>query len=270
MDSFDVSNVKAEKVNAMLRYRRLRKIANLFRCLEVCVALILLSWFSTRLPIAVRISGQYFKEFCEVLVSPGFVFLVGNVIILTLFAKSGQFFAHGGLNPNTSATDNVYDEFVKNNNNSDNHTRQKSQSDNTPLPSLPTQLPEEFTYENKDTMYEEEGVRTLTHSYPDEHMASSDSKIIFRRTQSENLKLKLKSEAKEKPHRGLRRSETERCWKVGREEEKASEEMASFSYTDEDNMSNEEFQRKVEAFIAKHQKFQREEESMDIVLQNLC
>ncbi|XP_042482690.1 uncharacterized protein LOC122063093 [Macadamia integrifolia] len=252
MDSFDVGNIKAEKANAMLRYRRVRKMANLFRCLEVCVALVLLSWFSTRLPVVVKISGQYFRELCQVLVSPCFVFLVGNAIILTLFAKSGQFFAQG-LSPNTSATDNLYEEFVKNN--IDNHTRQKPRSDDTPLPS-PATTPEEFV----DTMYEEEGVKKLTPSYPDDHVVPSNSKIIFRRSQSENLNLKLKGEVKEKPHRKLRRSETEICRKVGSDEEKEADD----SYA-EDNMSNEEFQRKVEAFIAKHQKFQREEESMDIV-----
>ncbi|KAJ4964822.1 hypothetical protein NE237_016671 [Protea cynaroides] len=265
MDSFHMDNVKAEKAKAMLRYRRLRKMANLFRCFEVFLALVLFSWFSTRLPVAFRISGQFFRELSGVLVSPRFVFLVGNAIILTLFVKSGKFFAQG-FSPNTSAADYLYDEFVKNN--SDNNTRQKPRSDNNLLQSPATE-PEEITCDDKDTMPEEEGViRTLSiHAYTDEHEAPSDSKIIFRRSRSENMKMKLKRDTEEKPPRELRRSETETCRKLGRDAEKAAEEMASYA---EESMSNEEFQRTVDAFIAMHQKFRREEESMDIVLQNHC
>ncbi|XP_043705115.1 uncharacterized protein LOC122654924 [Telopea speciosissima] len=111
MDCFDFDNVKAEKAKAMQRSLRLQKMANLFLYVEVCIALLLLSWFSTRLPFAVRISGEYFRELCLVLVSPCFVFLAGNAIILTLFAKSGKFSALG-LSPNTSSTNDIYDEFV--------------------------------------------------------------------------------------------------------------------------------------------------------------
>ncbi|KAJ4963482.1 hypothetical protein NE237_023421 [Protea cynaroides] len=252
MDCFDFDNVKAEKEKAMQRYRRLRKMTNLFRCVEVCVALVLLSWFSTRLPVAVRISGEYFQELCLVLVSPRFVFLAGNVIILTLFAKSGQFSAMG-FSPKTSGRDDLYDQFIKNN--TDALSRQKSRVDDNPAPA-PT--PEELVYEDEETVDQEEIVRAFDNAYQEEEqVASSDSRVIYQRSQSENLK----TENNEEYNRELRRSETEKYRIVGREAEEAAVAYA------EDKMTIDEFHRKVEAFIAKHQMFQREE-SMAIVLPN--
>ncbi|XP_042499161.1 uncharacterized protein LOC122077313 [Macadamia integrifolia] len=245
MDCFDFDNIKAEKSKAMQRYLRLRKMANLFRCVEVCIALLLLFWFSTRLPVAVRISGEYFRDLCLFLVSPRFVFLAGNAIILTLFAKSGQFSALG-LSPNTSGTGDLYDEFIKNN--TDNQSRQNPQVDDN---SAPTPAPEELVYEDKEIVHGEEKVNTITNAY--------------RRSQSENLNPKLKTDSGEKPHRKLRQSETEKCWVIGRDAEEPST-VALYS-NGEDDMSNEEFQRTIEAFIARQQKFQREE-FLAMVLQN--
>ncbi|GAB4847463.1 hypothetical protein Ancab_026520 [Ancistrocladus abbreviatus] len=39
----------------------------------------------------VKTSGEYFRQFSGVLISPLFVFLVGNAIVVTLIAKSGHF-----------------------------------------------------------------------------------------------------------------------------------------------------------------------------------
>ncbi|XP_010254769.1 PREDICTED: uncharacterized protein LOC104595642 [Nelumbo nucifera] len=239
MDSFDFDNIKAEKANAMLRYHRLRKIANLFRCVELCVALIIFSWFSTRLSIIVRISGEYFRELCVVLASPRFVFLVGNAIIIILFAKSGQFSGQNA-SANTSSTD-LYDEFVKS---SENRRRIR--------PERPEPAPEVIVYEDKETVSEES---TVSPTYRDVEMVPVTK--TYQRSHSENFK----HESQEKMLKELRRSETEKCWKL--EESDAKAEEASYSESD---LSNEEFRRKIEAFIAKQQKFQREE-SMAIVLQ---
>ncbi|XVE66993.1 hypothetical protein DITRI_Ditri08aG0124800 [Diplodiscus trichospermus] len=109
MDTFDI---KLEKRNAILKHRQLCKIAKLIRFVEVCVVLVLISRFTTQLPVAVKSSGEYFRGLSVVLVSPRFVFIVGNAIVITLFAKAGQFSAHGSASK-TSATD-LYEEFVEN------------------------------------------------------------------------------------------------------------------------------------------------------------
>ncbi|KAK8626803.1 hypothetical protein V6N13_134433 [Hibiscus sabdariffa] len=101
MDTFDL---KLEKRNAMSKQHQLCKVANLLRFVELCILLVLISRFTTHLPDAVKNSGDYFRGLSVVLVSPRFVFVVGNVIIITLFAKAGQF--------STSRTD-LYEEFVE-------------------------------------------------------------------------------------------------------------------------------------------------------------
>lgn len=76
----------------------------------------------------------------------------------------------------------------------------------------------------------------------------------YRRSQSE----KLKGEAGKTPRRRqLRRAETE----------KRREDSPEILYP-QDKLSNEEFQRTIEAFIAKQLRFLREEESSAIVVQN--
>ncbi|GMJ12752.1 hypothetical protein HRI_004944400 [Hibiscus trionum] len=104
MDAFDL---RLEKRNAMYKQKQqyhLCKVANLLRFLELCILLVLISKFTAHLPVAVRNSGKYFRGLSVVLVSPRFVFVVGNVIIITLFVKAGQF--------STSKTD-LYEEFVE-------------------------------------------------------------------------------------------------------------------------------------------------------------
>ncbi|KVI01997.1 protein of unknown function DUF4408 [Cynara cardunculus var. scolymus] len=85
MKSFDV---KMEKANAIFKYRRLHKITTLFRFMEVFAFLVMISRFSYQLPFAVKVSGDYFRGFTFTVLSPKFVFVIGNVIILILFLKS--------------------------------------------------------------------------------------------------------------------------------------------------------------------------------------
>lgn len=214
MDSFEIDSIKVEKANAILRYRQLRKITNLFRFIEVCLVLILVSKFSLQLPIAIKVSGDYFRDLSVTLISPRFVFVVGNAIIIILFAKSGQF---SGQNQAEKCDEtHLYDEFVEK---SEKGMIEISKSEET-LVMVDTYT----TYEAK----------------------------VYRRTQSENP---IKDNS-DKTHRELRRSVTEKCLKPTDSCEK--------NYS-EDVMSDEEFNRKVEAFIARQQRFRREEESMAVV-----
>ncbi|XP_008797554.2 uncharacterized protein LOC103712725 [Phoenix dactylifera] len=126
--------VKAEKETAMRRYRRLKKIAKLFRLLEVFAALLLLSWSSARLPAAARLSGDFLRRLAGVLLSPCFVFILGNTIILVLFVKSRQL---------SSSTDGVggdiHDQFLE--------TRGRIDFPPPPPPTLAA--PEEVVFEDK-------------------------------------------------------------------------------------------------------------------------
>ncbi|XP_039068510.1 uncharacterized protein LOC120214765 [Hibiscus syriacus] len=70
MDAFDI---KLQKRNAMSKQHQLCKVANLLRFVEVCILLVLISRFTTHLPVAF---GEYFRGLSVLLVSPRFVFVV--------------------------------------------------------------------------------------------------------------------------------------------------------------------------------------------------
>ncbi|XP_059670822.1 uncharacterized protein LOC132316346 [Cornus florida] len=243
MDAFNFDNVKVEKANAMLRFHRLQKVAKLFRLLELCLVLVLISWTSTRLPFAVKISGEYFRQLLAIIVSPIFIFVLSNVIVVTLFAKSGQ---------TPTAVDNaetdLCEELIRN---SDNQFDFRSKI-YTPVPE-----PEEIVFVDKQIICE---VNTVTSNNESTMVANPvmESKT-FRRTRSDNLKREISSE---NSHEKLRRSETD----------KFPNDMYSGEFLPEkpclfEKLSNEEFQRRIEAFIAKQVKF-HQEEKMIIVPQN--
>ncbi|KAL8231077.1 hypothetical protein R6Q57_000855 [Mikania cordata] len=250
MDIYDMYNVKAEKENAILQYRRFRNLAKLFRLVELFSAVILLSWISNRLPFVVRISGEYFRQLLSVIVSPLFIFLVGNVIVLTLVVKSGQ------LTGNFSVVDvagtELYEEIVNN------------VSEDVP----PVLEQEEIVYQDKQIISE---VNTITKAVEiiqattkplNDSVPDLDLKT-YRRSHSENL---TKSECimmPDKLYGKLKRSETE----IGRPKvETPVEEKTAVNVVDE--LSNEEFQRRIEGFIARQVRFHQEEQ-LSIVPHNL-
>ncbi|XP_073128268.1 uncharacterized protein [Henckelia pumila] len=106
MDMLKFHDVRIEKANAISRYRRLERIATLFRFVELCFFLIIVSKFSNQFPFSLKSSGEYFRG---ILISPRFVFVVGNVIILVLFLKSGEFSTKNGEKP----ADDLYEEYVE-------------------------------------------------------------------------------------------------------------------------------------------------------------
>lgn len=191
------------------------------------MVLFLVSRLSLQLPHAVKSSGGYFRDLSVVLVSPRFVFIVGNAIVIILFAKSGQFSARDSDKNGFFGADDLYEEFVKN---SDKNHKQICR--------------DIVEYKVKQrTACTENSSRALVQAKHGKNYARSNSENI------EHQKIK--------PHRQLRRSETE---KLGENMIKYSGEGSAKSWHPEDAMSNEEFRDKVEAFIARQQRFRLEEE----------
>ncbi|MBA0860088.1 hypothetical protein Goshw_013953 [Gossypium schwendimanii] len=219
----------------MRKYNRLRSIAKVFRIFEVLSALLFLAWTAERVPFAVKISGEFVLKLGGIIASPFFVFLICNVIIITLIAKSGIFSAV------RNADSKVCEEIIKT---ADTHSKSVSQ--------------EEIVYQDKEIISE---VNTSTRECEDmepEPEPESDSDFeadnprVYRRSKSEKLE-------REKVKKELRRSESEKkCRKFENMDEKLFP---------EDDLSNEEFQRAIEDFIAKQLRFRREE-SLSIVLQS--
>ncbi|KAK8558536.1 hypothetical protein V6N13_098192 [Hibiscus sabdariffa] len=222
MDAFDV---KLEKRNATLKHRRLRKVASLLRFMEFCVILILMSKFTVHLSVVVKSSGEYFRGLSMVLVSPRFVFIVGNVIVIILFVKAGQF---SPQDP-TSGTD-LYDEFVE-------RSKKNQMVHRYGIEYREKQSKKSADEEKKLSLYV--------------HTTSKGMIKSYRRTQSENLNRKNCNKACKQ----LRKSRSEKYIKHNDSNEK----MAKCSYP-EDGLSSEQFRNTVEAFIARQKKLLREEE----------
>ncbi|PWA90546.1 hypothetical protein CTI12_AA087270 [Artemisia annua] len=226
MDIFDIHNVKVEKANAMLRYRRFRKIANLFRLIEVFLAVILSAWVSTRLPSVIGMMSIYLRHALTVVVSPLFIFLISNAIVITLVVISGQL--NGNGNAGSNAVTDLYDEIVNDDVIDD-------------VVNVPVIQPEEkIVYQDKQIVSEVKPV---------------NDRKVYKRSQSENMKKNegcLDDEVKAK----LKRSETE----LGR---RKSEAPATENVVEE--LSDKEFQKRIEGFIAKQVKFHQEEKLAIVV-----
>lgn len=221
--------------------RRLQSLAKLFRFVEVCILLVFLSWLSTRLPFVVRISGEYFRKLISLILSPISIFFLGNAIVVTLLAKSGLFSGESSSIIDNALTE-LCDEF------------RYEDSDESPV-----LLKEEVVFQDKEIICEENTksaipkVVVIDEVNEDENevfVKEMEVKPMYRRSQSE--KLKRESEKMEESKEKLRRSETEICWRSFG----CAEESEDFS---DDGMSNDEFRRTIEAFIAKQVSFHREE-----------
>ncbi|GAB2279520.1 hypothetical protein Dimus_014160 [Dionaea muscipula] len=258
----DFNSIKAEKSKAMERFHRLRMITNLFRFVELCVLLGLLSWLSARLPFAVKISGEFCRWLASIIVSPLFVFAVGNAIIVSLMAKSGQF---SRKETNASESEMMFQSL-------------ESEPPHKPV-SDPVPEPEEIVYEDKEiicqttndstTALASTAVTAFAPKQRDDEATvlikdgKVDPDLKLLRCRSENLE-KENEDMITPTEKMLRRSETDMvCRRKGNNGGEESEVEKVFP---EDGLSSEEFRRIVEAFIAKQKKFRREESQAIVLL----
>ncbi|KAK8568091.1 hypothetical protein V6N13_106030 [Hibiscus sabdariffa] len=63
---------------------------SLLRFDELCVVLILISRFIAHLPVTVKSYGKYFRGLQVGLVSPHFVFNVGNIVVINHSGRKGR------------------------------------------------------------------------------------------------------------------------------------------------------------------------------------
>ncbi|KAK4259975.1 hypothetical protein QN277_003153 [Acacia crassicarpa] len=202
------------------------------RFLELCLVLLLLSWILPRLPFAL----SFLRHFSLFLSSPLFVFLLSNAIIATLVVNSGTF------SPPADSPVSQYSLLNKN-------------TAPAPQPDPLLRVAEgEVVYQDKHMISDtnptvQDKADTVASKDTGLH---SDFATVYRRTVSE----KFTEEERMQPK--LRRSETEKKHMENRRE----------NMYPQDKLSNEEFQRTIEAFIAKQMRFLREESLAINVIQN--
>ncbi|CAN6802858.1 unnamed protein product [Brassica oleracea] len=256
MDSISFDNVKAEKAKAL---HRLQSIGFLFRVTEICLALLLLCWIFSSLPFAAQISGEFLRRLACVVSSPLFMFVLGNSIVVALLTTKSTVLSSG---VDGGGEADIYDAFIRSGEN------RASSSD-------VRGIPEETTvYVDKQMIGTETDSVSNSNSIPtvarEDHVTTEPEKEtvtvtdlvknhsppptkVYRRSKSEKQRL----DTVMKPKPSLRRSETEKC----RETVKPCEEVPF----PEDNLTNEEFQKTIEAFIAKQLIFRRRE-SLAVVI----
>ncbi|KAK6125673.1 hypothetical protein DH2020_015562 [Rehmannia glutinosa] len=219
MEVFDVDNnvIQAKKSSLNSKISSLGEIKKLFRVVEIFLVLVSVTWASSRLPFAVKISGEYFRQLLNVVVSHLFVFLLSNVIVVTLFFKSRHLFPQQEFRNTGENMDFCQQLIIEN---IDGAGESSTQA-------------EDVVYQDKQTILEVTKVK------------------VHRRSQSENG-MSLEEDDRDCGKR-LRRSETERRRRVEEEVEMV------------DELSNEEFQRAIDEFIAKQIKF-HQQEKLTIVL----
>ncbi|KAK1373485.1 putative Phosphatidic acid phosphatase family protein [Heracleum sosnowskyi] len=215
----------------MLRYRSLQNIAKLFRILKHCLILVFLSWISSRLPFILEISNKYFRKFILITISPLFIFLISNVIVLMLLARSGKLAASKKLD-----TD-IFEDYAK----------KIDISVNLEPKNCSKESEKEVVYQDKRIIGE---INTVTCDSSVEGALVPELVLkqkVLGRSKSENLKVDILKKACRK----LRRSETQISRKTDRSDETLAECV--------EELSNEEFQRTIEAFIEKQLRFHKEE-----------
>ncbi|KAL0921479.1 hypothetical protein M5K25_008556 [Dendrobium thyrsiflorum] len=214
--------MEREKDTATRRFRRFRHIGRLLRFLELAGAFVVLSYSYYYVPSIARNSGVFLRRAAVVLISPTFVFLLGNVIVVVLFAKSGQIASSSESGSALAGADGS-DEI----------------SSNLSYPTPPhLGEAEEVVYEDKEVCVE---IRASPRS-PSEELEKirEEPKILLLETEVSS------GEAKSSSSPPLKLPQVKAVAAQDRVDAEAEEDA-------------DQFRRTVEEFIAKQQRFQRQE-----------
>ncbi|TMW98349.1 hypothetical protein EJD97_004160 [Solanum chilense] len=247
MDAFDFGTEKMEN-RVILIFHSFKSVAKLFRIVELCVGVFVLLWSSTRLPFVVKISGEYFRQLISIILSPLFIFLISNVIVLTLFFKSGRFSVDSSTISNNTETE-LYDSFIEKETCSGNFTAENSSS-------APAR--EQTVYQDKQTILEV-NAQSISESDGSEETETETEKDFCSQIPRRTKSAKFDRGSNKEIYGKLRRSETEMYRKIDNSVD------PSETVYPVDELSNEEFQKAIEDFIARQIKF-HQEEKLAIVL----
>ncbi|GMN35577.1 hypothetical protein TIFTF001_005380 [Ficus carica] len=239
-DSDKIDDVKTEKDFAMRRFHRRRKFKWF---LEACAVLLLLAQSSAYwLPIAGGYSGDLPRKILSVFRSHLFVFALFNAIILAVYSLSGKIPIPTDAGSDQQQPD-LYDEFLTNSKS----VRRIPAVNDSPAPETPPADEKTVSSENAYAKPKPEVLSECT---------DKDEKALvvksYERTQS--VRVQRKRSTIEQSHRDFRRSYTDvnrKLTSCGEEESKNSNGV--------NQLSNEEFKRAVDAFIANQKWMQREE-----------
>ncbi|GMI90664.1 hypothetical protein like AT5G66440 [Hibiscus trionum] len=107
MASFDFDSVKAEKEDAVWRYKMGKKLKIVFRLAEFLLAFFLLSCFPTLIRATIAVTGDFCRLFVSTFNKPLFTFVFINVIVIVVYILSRQ----KQTQKQPTSTD-IYDEYA--------------------------------------------------------------------------------------------------------------------------------------------------------------
>lgn len=222
-----VDSLKFEKERAIARFNRLRAVMRLWQIIQVAIIFAAISWCS---PALVRSTGVTLFEFSTYAFNHHVVFLIGNAIIVSLFMLCRQ--SATSASSSVGRRDDIYDDYVK-------------YSEAARAMPSPRQAEEDVATAAE---FGGGGDKQIVAPCAEETVVGSQcedvTKVIekagrqirrFQRTHSETLRREIAV------RRELRRSDTESRRKT------VSSEAAEI-----ENLSSEEFRRRVDAFIDEH------------------
>ncbi|TMX05285.1 hypothetical protein EJD97_025130 [Solanum chilense] len=226
MESLNFHNIKLEKSNGKKRQTMF------FRLIEFCIFLAIISRFSIQLPLSTDYVGV-------TLVSPRFVFVLVNTIVIILFFKSGH---SSAIN---DSTDNVkmdlYDEYTQKY--SMNNEQSKKQSISVEEANCEQSKKQSISVEENN----------CEQSKKQSNLAERRLEKRIHRSHSVNSLCLGRDEKKSRKR--MMRSATVGCLK-----NIDAESVKPAMTTTSDGLSSVEFRKTVEAFIARHQRLVKEEE----------
>ncbi|XP_038882287.1 uncharacterized protein LOC120073519 [Benincasa hispida] len=231
--------MKTEKVKAMGVYNLLQIMVKIFRFTEVLVAMGFLFWTFSRLPLVLRVSKDYISQISNYFTGPVFGFILCNTIIVALIAK--PHFSGGKISSDNVETE-LFNELVK-----DGADRSLSLPGSEPIGRLCSDSgQEEIAYEDKEVISEVRSMKAAIFTEKRDDFGS----------ESEKLKLAW-MEFSGGEFRRLE-AEEEAIWGGG---------FSPESVWHGEELSNKEFQRRIDAFIARELRF-RWEESGAVILRS--
>lgn len=234
---------------SIMKFDHFKSFTMLLRLIELCFGLVWLSWSSTRLPLLIQISCDYFRLAFSFIISPLFIFLLSNFIVLTLLLKSGRLSGQSPITCDAEET-KIYNSLIQN---SDDFSMKVASGNSDSVAE-----PAEIVFQDKQTISETSAL--VASDLEGSGTTDFEPRAPPRRTRSSE-ELQVEKPGEESCGK-LQRTVTEKCRKVTDPSDDPTE-----TALDVENLSNEEFQRAIEAFIAKQIRF-HQEEKLDIVLQS--
>ncbi|XP_008441123.2 uncharacterized protein LOC103485351 [Cucumis melo] len=222
-------------------YNLLQSMVKIFRFTEVLGAMGFLIWTFSRLPLVLKVSSDFISQISNYFTSPVFGFILCNIIIVSLIAKPHNF-SGGKINGDNDVETELFNELVE-----DGAVTSLSLAGSEPNGRLCSDTEQEkIAYEDKEVISEVTSTRAAVFTEKMENFGLESEKLKLVWTEfggGELRRLKAEEEA---------------IWGGGVSPERVG---------NREELSNMEFQRRIDAFIARELRF-RWEESGAVVLRS--